>query len=161
VSVGGANGVYLQNGLATLDTNGNFNLSSGSYRRGGTSGGIYVPLPGGPFWVADTGGWTYNGTSARGTGYYTITVNGNGNPVPAGAKAVYIRAGGDWPTASNGSYMLFYDGGSAYGFAVRAATTYTQEASGIVNVNSSNQIVLQVAGATINSPYIAILGYFY
>lgn len=157
-------------GQITLGYNGGFGTatvyapstirSDGGFIRNGVAGGIYVPIA--EYSLTDTTGTTLNGSVGRAVGTYTITLNANGNNIPVGAKAVFVRFGAKWSAAflGDGTYITLGDGASLCG-AVRAVTSYFNDQHAIITINGSHQIICSVVGNNSNQLYVKVLGYFY
>ena len=116
-----------------------------------------------PIKLQDTGGTLWDATGSRATGTYTFNVTTSQSiNVPAGVKAVAVAIGGYWTSAGSGNYMVartptFSDGGAV---ARAYAANIFSDGFGIVAVNGSGEFQIVVGGATVQAPYVSLVGYF-
>jgi len=115
-------------------------------------GSTYVPLA--------TWGTVYNNTTLA-VGTYTINSQSYG--VPAGAKAVEMRASGVCATALSTNYVAFRaTGTSDLNIVMRSVLTSTlaNDVNGKVHINANGQFDVVVAGAQWANVYLYIAGYY-
>lgn len=136
---------------------------SSAYRRGGTEGYIYVPVT--PFNPRDTLGNTWS-AAARSAGGYVFDLQGTGNSLPAGIKAVYALIGSQWSAANAGNYLSLRPNGGVtidIGIICRGYTAAMfYDAAGVVHVDANGDIQanLAIASGSHTLAQIIILGYF-
>ena len=134
-----------------LTVTGNANVG-GNLSHEGYAGSIYVPLA--------TWGAVYNNTTLA---IGTYAINSQSYGVPAGAKAVEIRAAGVCATAASTNYIAFRATGvTDLNIVMRSviASTLSDDVNGKVHLNASGQFDVVVAGAQWTTVYLYIAGYY-
>ena len=115
-------------------------------------GSTYVPLA--------TWGTVYNNmTLAVGT----YTINSQSYGVPAGAKAIEIRASGICATALSTNYIAFRATGTAnLNIVMRSvvSSTLSDDVNGKVHLDANRQFDVVVTGAQWTNVYLYIAGYY-
>jgi hypothetical protein len=145
---GGATVTGSVTASTNFDVTGDFRtLRGGSYRTGGTN-----------VWFASTNNPL--ATAARNIG--TTTVDVTSWSVPAGSKAVYVRAYGKVATANDGNSIIVRKQGNADGPVIvrMPVAAFYGESIGWVPINTSNnQIEFVVVGANTTASGLVFIGY--
>ena len=133
-----------------------FRTLGGGSRNQEVSGGIFVPFPA---MVAILNGNTLGVAPNWTTDYYWLP----GYGVPQAAKAVAIRAGLKWATASEGGVWKFSGNASAVAAVLRATVgNIFVDLHAIIPLNGSGYLYTDVDGnaPVAGSAYLYIIGYF-
>jgi len=139
------------------------NVTSG-YQRGGEPAYVFVRLSV-PVHLTDTSGFTWDGTGSRTTGgrVFDMSEVANG-AVPTSARALAVFVSGAWASAANGNYCIVKANGVADSLAtgnIRSqAANINSDGFMVVLTNTSGDIAVTVAGATMSNPVMRLIGYF-
>jgi len=150
--------------LRTYPTTGNTGISgtldvAGVIKRGGTAGGIFVPMT--PTNLTDTGSTVWSGVS-RAAGTYTFDVNTAANgSVPTDAIAVAVMGTFTWTNSSNSTYATIQKPSAAYSIVARAlGSGIASDVAGDVMLDANGQFTVTIVNATSNTSLLRIVGYY-
>lgn len=116
--------------------------------------------------LTDTGSTAWSGAATRAVGNYQINLTANGNGFNAAIKAVVLAVRGSWTTASASNRLNIREwtgtgtGGTNQIIVTAQAANIPIDNVGVVNVGSSSSIVVEVAGASVSSGLIRVIGYY-
>ena len=111
-------------------------------------------------------GTQWAGSATRAVGNYQINLSAAANGLNAAIKAVVLAVRGSWTTASTSNRLNIREwtgtgtGGTNQIIVTAQAANIPIDNVGVVNVGSSSSITVEVAGASVSSGLIRVIGYY-
>lgn len=111
-------------------------------------------------------GTQWSGAATRAVGTYQINLNATANGLNASIKAVVLAVRGSWTTASTSNRLNIREwtgtgtGGTNQLIITAQAANIPIDNVGVVNVGTSSSITVEVAGASVSSGLIRVIGYY-